>query len=72
LLAVGSLALNPDPVSPAERRRLVDAYNASLGAPAAEAAPPRPRGAGFTMAFNPIVSPSVSASGAGLTLGGRF
>jgi hypothetical protein len=68
LLAVGSLALNPEPVSPAERRRLVDAYNASLGAPAAEAAPARARGAGFSIAFNPIVSPS----GAGLTLGGRF
>jgi hypothetical protein len=68
LLLFGSVGINPEPVSAAERQTLVDTYNASLGPPTATAAPARPRRAAFSLA----VEPTVSATGAGLTFDGRF
>ena len=68
LLMFGSIGIKADPVSPAERQTLIDAYNASLGPPTTEAAPARPRRAAFGLA----VEPTASATSAGLTLDGRF
>ena len=67
-LMLGSFAIHPDPVSPAERQALVDTYNASLGPPTGEAAPVHAPRSGFNLS----VEPTVSATGGGVAFGGRF
>ncbi len=68
LMLVAGLGFSTDPLSLAERRNLIDKYNASLGRPATDSAPSVPRsGANHLMA-----APMLSSDGAGVTVGGRF
>lgn len=68
LLGIAGLGITADPLSPAERQKLIETYNASLVRPAADSAPavPRPAALRFTAA------PSLSSTGAAVTVGGGF
>ncbi len=68
LMITAAAAIDTDPVSPTERRKLIDAFNASLAHATADGAPARPKPGGVSF----TVSPTLSTSGAGLTVGGRF
>jgi hypothetical protein len=68
LPVVGAFAIHADPVGPAERQRLVDAFNSSLGHAAADGAPTRPRPAAIRF----TATPTFSGSGAGLTVAAHF
>ena len=67
-LFVVSGVFGADPVSPAERLRLIDAFNASLAHATADGA--RTRAKSDTIQFT--ASPKLSGSSAGLTLDARF
>lgn len=62
---VAGLGFDTEPVSPAERQRLIDAFNASM---AVDDAPTRPRPAAIRL----TASPAFSGTGAGVTLRARF
>ena len=65
---VSGLGFGADPVSPAERQRLIDAFNASL----AHATADGPRTPASQAAIRFTASPTVSGSGAGLRVDARF
>ena len=65
---VSGLGFGPDPVSPAERFRLIDAFNASLAHATADGA--RTRAKSATIHFT--ASPTLSGNRAGLTVDARF
>lgn len=71
LLAVAGASLDPDPLSDAEREKLIATYNRSLQAPAA-ADPERP--IEHTPPARPVAVPSAAVLGDGAVLGfsGRF
>ena len=68
LMITASAAIDTEPVSLAERQRLIDAFNASLAHATTDGAPARPKPAGVTSSASPVLS----TGGAGLTLGARF
>jgi len=68
LMLVAGFGVAAEPVAPAERQRLIDAFNASLAPAAAAGAPTRPRPAAIRF----TASPTLSGSGAGVTLDARF
>jgi hypothetical protein len=68
LFFVSGLGFGADPVSPAERLRLIDSFNASLAHATADGAPTRAKSA--TTHFT--ASPTLSGSSAGLTVNARF
>ena len=67
-LFVSGVGFGPDPVSPAERLRLIDTFNASLAHATADGA--RTRAKSATIHFT--ASPTLSGSSAGLTVDARF
>ena len=70
LLFVSGLGFGADPVSPAERQALIDAFNASLAHATADGAPTRPKPKPAGVRFK--ASPTFSGSGAGLTVDAWF
>jgi hypothetical protein len=66
LLIANGVGLDANPVSWAERQKLIDAFNAALAHTTTAGARPRPSALRFT------ASPTFSGSGAGLSVDARF
>jgi hypothetical protein len=68
LLLVVGVAFDVNPVSPWQRQRLIDTFNASLGHATSDGAAARQRPASISF----TASPTLSGSGAGLMVDARF